>query len=297
MNSKDKKKKKQYRILFMLTLVGLISLLVIVYVLDTNLKTYQKNGSVSLSKYEASESENEKLKELILIYDLWLVDKLPNTALDRLKELNFSESNLNNRVEERIRQIEKVLESKTENELTKDKLKAELDKSIKVQDSLFSRMDSLQQRMKTVSNRSESKSDSLSDKLEEVKRKLNRKETLKVISFKSDKGILVHYIGETRNDMANGSGIGIWANGSIYRGEWTNNKSDGEGEYKWSDGARYVGDFEMGERSGEGTFYYKTGERYEGEFENGLRSGKGALYDIDGNESFSGQWNNDKPIQ
>ena len=297
MNSKDKKKKKQYKILFMVTLAGLFGLLVIVYFLDTRLKTYEKDGSISISKYEASESENEQFKELISIDDLWLMDKQPNMALERLKELDFSDSNLNDRVEERIKQIESELGSKTETELTKDKLRAELDKSIQVQDSLYNQMDSLQQRLKTISNRSESKTDSLTDRLEKVTRQLNRKETLKVISFKSDKDVLVHYIGETQDDAANGSGIGVWANGSIYRGEWTNNKPDGRGEYKWSDGARYVGDFDMGERSGEGTFYYKTGERYEGEFENGLRSGDGTLYDIDGNESYTGKWKNDKPLK
>jgi len=297
MNSKDKKKKKQYKILFMVTLAGLFGLLVIVYFLDTRLKTYEKDGSISISKYEASESENEQLKELISIDDLYLIDKQPNMALERLKGLDFSDSSLNDRVEERIKQIESELGSKTETELTKDKLRAELDKSIQVQDSLYNQMDSLQQRLKTISNRSESKTDSLTDRLEKVTRQLNRKETLKVISFKSDKDVLVHYIGETQDDAANGSGIGVWANGSIYRGEWTNNKPDGRGEYKWSDGARYVGDFDMGERSGEGTFYYKTGERYEGEFENGLRSGDGTLYDIDGNESYTGKWKNDKPLQ
>jgi hypothetical protein len=139
--------------------------------------------------------------------------------------------------------------------------------------------------------------DSLNQIIASQKVELNRKQRVRVISFKTEKGTLVHYLGEVQNDKANGNGVGIWSTGSIYRGQWIDNKRHGEGEFSWADGDVYKGEFIEGKVEGNGTYTWKSGERYEGEFVNGRRNGFGKLYDPDGNISFEGTWKNDKPLQ
>lgn len=297
MNSKDKKNKKRYRFLFILSLLAILGLVFLIYSLDTKLKALETSDTVPVFKFDELNTEAEKLKELISIDDLWLLDKQPKKALSRLEKLKFSDDNMNKKVDEKIKRINDILRSQNDDELTKINLRTELSEALEANDSLLNQLDSLEQYFKQTLSQAKIKTDSLEGELDSKTRQLGRSDALKVISFKSDKRILVHYIGETKNDVANGSGVGVWANGSIYRGEWSGNKPDGKGEYKWADGARYKGDFDMGNRSGEGIFYYATGEKYEGEFKMGLRSGKGTLYDIDGNVSFEGEWEKDKPIQ
>lgn len=295
MSSKQNKNKKRYRFLFLLSLLTIIGLLIIIYTLDTELETLDERDTIPVSSYEELESEFDKLKELIAVDDVWMLENNPEKALKNYKRIDFSDDALNTKVNKRIQRVQDIIESNNDDELTKINLRTELNKAIEGRDSLSSQLDSLQQTYKLSINKRKRKIDSLENELTNISRQLERRETLKVISFKSDRDILIHYIGETKNEKANGSGVGVWANGSIYRGEWTNNKPNGRGEFKWADGAKYEGDFVMGERSGEGTFYYATGEKYEGDFKLGVRSGKGTLYDIDGNVSYEGQWKNDKP--
>lgn len=294
MNSKNK---KRYKYLLILLILSILGLTILIYALDSKLKMYETGDTVPLSKYTELNKEAEKLKELIIIDDIWMLDEKPRKALIRLEALYFSDDKMNKKVQAKKKQLQEILRSQNDDELAKNNLRSELSKTIETKDSLLNYIDSIQQNFEQTLSHAQIKTDSLEGELYSKSKQLSRKEALKVISFKSDKGILVHYIGETKDETATGSGVGIWANGSIYRGEWFGNKPDGEGEYKWVDGARYVGHFDMGNRSGEGTFYYITGERYEGEFKMGLRSGKGALYDIDGNLSFDGKWKKDKPIQ
>lgn len=291
------KNKKRYKLLLILLILSILGLTILAYALDSRLKMYETSDTIPLSKYSKLKKEAEKLEELINIDDIWMLDKKPRKALERLEALNFSDDKMNEKVQAKKKRLQDILRFQNDDELTKINLRSELSKAIETKDSLLNHVDSIQQDYKHTLSHAEIKTDSLEGELDNKSRQLSRKEALKVISFKSDKGILVHYIGETKDNTATGSGVGIWANGSIYRGEWSANTPDGQGEYKWADGARYVGHFDMGNRSGEGTFYYITGERYEGEFKMGLRSGKGALYDSDGNLSFEGEWKKDKPIQ
>lgn len=124
---------------------------------------------------------------------------------------------------------------------------------------------------------------------------LEQKERVKVLSFKSPQGVLIHYLGEVENGKANGGGVGIWSTGSLYRGDWKDNKRHGMGRFEWVDGERYEGDYVNGTREGEGSYFWPSGERYEGEWSADQRNGEGVLYDMDGNIEYQGLWKNDLP--
>ena len=112
--------------------------------------------------------------------------------------------------------------------------------------------------------------------------------------FVNPKGYRVVYLGEIRNGMANGHGVGVWNTGSIYEGEWKDNQRHGEGAFEWADGERYEGGYADDKRSGWGVYYWKNGERYEGNWSEDSRNGKGTLYDKSGKEKLSGSWKNDQ---
>lgn len=297
MSSNNQKNINRFRILFIITLVAISGLIVIIYSVDSQLKSYQKTDAIPASEYKELQSDFKTLKEILAADDLWILDKQPQKALEQYKSFKVSDRDLRRRIDQRIQRVQDILKSESDDELTKINLTTELSNTVTQRDSLSGHLDSLEQSFKLRFNQLTRKTDSLENVLRKKTRQLDRKETLKVISFKSDKDILIHYIGETEGEVATGSGVGVWANGSIYRGEWKDNKPHGTGKFQWADGAKYEGDFIMGERTGEGTFYYPTGEMYVGEFKKGLRSGSGILYDIDGNLSFEGKWKKDKPVQ
>lgn len=134
----------------------------------------------------------------------------------------------------------------------------------------------------------------LNDEIKEKNRALNRKEKVQVISFRNDKGNLIHYLGEISEGKANGGGVGIWDTGGLYKGNWKDNQRHGEGTYTWKDGHKYEGNFVEGVREGQGTYYWSSGEKYEGEWKNNMRNGQGVLYDKDNNVSYDGLWVDDK---
>jgi hypothetical protein len=134
----------------------------------------------------------------------------------------------------------------------------------------------------------------LKQTVNEQKTKLATKEKVQVISFKNDKGNLIHYLGEVRDGKANGGGVGIFDTGGIYKGEWKNNQRHGKGTYEWKDGHKYDGEFVNGEREGQGTYIWSSGEKYVGQWSAGKRNGEGILYDKDNNISYEGFWLDDK---
>ncbi|PRD47389.1 MORN repeat-containing protein [Sphingobacterium haloxyli] len=158
------------------------------------------------------------------------------------------------------------------------------------------RIDSLQ----TTYGRS---TDSLAENITELNRLvhvqnrvLEKKEQLNKLEFTNAEGVAVQYIGEVIDSMANGVGTGIWeSSGGVYKGEWRRNQRHGKGVYTWKDGERYEGAFDNDKRTGFGSYSWSSGERYEGNWLNNKRHGEGTLYDRDGNISYQGHWENDKP--
>lgn len=160
--------------------------------------------------------------------------------------------------------------------------------------ALNSRLDSLAQIHEEEKAALSEKYDAAKEKIAEKDRQLDKKDNVQVISFRNNKGNLIHYLGEVSNGKAEGGGVGIFDTGGIYRGEWKDNQRHGEGTYEWKDGHKYEGEFVNGTREGQGIYYWSSGEKYEGEWKNGKRNGQGTLYDRDNNIQYEGKWIDDK---
>ena len=102
-----------------------------------------------------------------------------------------------------------------------------------------------------------------------------------------------HYIGEFKNQKANGQGTFVWDDGDKYIGEWKDGNRTGQGIYIWNDGSKYTGDFLNGERTGKGTMNYSDGGKYTGDFLKGERHGKGTLTWY-GGDKYDGDFVNNK---
>ncbi|WP_166333201.1 MORN repeat-containing protein [Sphingobacterium chungjuense] len=153
------------------------------------------------------------------------------------------------------------------------------------------------------SSKNNKDTDSLENKITELNRRLSsreraleEKEKLKAMAIQGPTGQTIQYVGDTKNGMAHGTGTGVWdATGGTYNGDWQQNKRHGYGVYNWKDGVRYEGEFRQDKREGKGSYYWPSGERYVGLWKNNQRHGHGVLYDKDGNVSFDGNWESDKP--
>ncbi|MGB3607450.1 MORN repeat-containing protein [Psychroserpens sp.] len=130
-----------------------------------------------------------------------------------------------------------------------------------------------------------------------VKQQIQQKTFGKYMTFKSSKGNRLHFVGEVKNEKANGFGIAILDSGSRYEGEWQNNQRHGEGTFYWIDGEHYEGTYKNDLRSGQGIYYWTNGEKFIGEWNDDKRNGRGTFYDKDGNVLTSGIWNDDKLVE
>lgn len=112
------------------------------------------------------------------------------------------------------------------------------------------------------------------------------------LSFKLHKNN-IYYNGEIYNGKANGTGKGVFDNGSVYEGSWRDNKPHGKGVQVWPDGRKYQGEFSNGLKSGQGTFTWSGKDRYTGEWLNDVRHGVGIYYDRKGKVKHKGEWRSD----
>ncbi|MDG1764569.1 MAG: hypothetical protein P8H46_05155, partial [Paracoccaceae bacterium] len=51
------------------------------------------------------------------------------------------------------------------------------------------------------------------------------------------------YVGEHKNNKANGQGVVNFANGNKYVGEYKDGKRNGQGAFTWASGSKYVGEW------------------------------------------------------
>lgn len=240
--------------------------------------------------------EIEKLKTVQLADDYFFKGDYSQAKTSYTSILNTYElsSTQENRIQQKINRINEVESTK---EVLTDEIRAYRftvkNKEAKV-DSLQEVVDNIK-----IENHKEiaAKNNRIERLIAEINQKekaLSKKQDVQVISFKNDKGDMIHYLGNVENNKATGGGIGIWKTGGLYKGDWQENKRHGEGEYEWSDGHRYQGEFQNDQREGEGTYYWPSGEKYVGEWSEGKRNGQGTLYDQDGNVQYEGKWRNDK---
>lgn len=148
--------------------------------------------------------------------------------------------------------------------------------------------DSLQQ---VMNNRITTIEGALEDKEQQLE-----SQRLQKLVFQSARGTEISYFGEVRDGMANGTGVGIYATGSMYDGEWKNNKKHGVGVYKWVEGETYEGGFVDDKREGKGVYRWPNGNRFVGTWKNDQRDGHGILYDKDNNIVLEGIWKNDELV-
>jgi len=148
----------------------------------------------------------------------------------------------------------------------------------------------------------EKNNDSISKKLVNTEKKLamltNKLNTTgitnsKYLTFKTTKGTELHYIGDIKNNQANGYGVAILKSGSRYEGDWYNNKRHGIGQFFWDDGDYYEGAYKDDKREGLGMYHWKNGDKYHGEWKNDKRNGKGKFYNKKGKLKASGIWKDD----
>lgn len=298
MSLEEKRKKRVYRTLFF------TSFLLLLAVSYFYMKEYSSKDTPNIDEELISLIQLKELESEVLILEklkavdnqLLFEDNYKSTLLDLEKFLDETNENkkFKEEIKNRIQYTKNLIEDQKEDELSGINLRNQIVRQDKIIDSLRKKQDSITVSLNQNQLINQRKIDSLNSLLKKKNELLNLKETVKVISFKNKNGNTIRYLGETKNDQANGNGIGIWNTGSIYRGEWENNLRHGLGEFEWNDGQKYEGGFVEGERTGDGTYYWPSGEKYIGEFKNNKRHGKGVFYDPDGNVKFDGDWKNDK---
>ena len=133
--------------------------------------------------------------------------------------------------------------------------------------------------------------------LAQMKRQLKERSQGEYLSFKSQKGNQMHYVGAVKNNQAHGFGVALLDTGSRYEGEWKNNARHGEGAFYWPDGEYYIGSYANDQRNGLGTYYWPNGEKYIGQWKDDKRNGQGTFFGKDGEAVTSGLWKDDKLVE
>jgi len=134
-------------------------------------------------------------------------------------------------------------------------------------------------------------------RIENLKRQLKNNQNGAHLTFTNTSENEVNYIGQVKNDMANGNGVALFNTGSRYEGEWDNNMRHGEGVYYWPDGQYYKGQFNNDKREGKGVYYWPNGDKFVGQWKDNKRSGFGTFYDKDNNVVAKGIWKDDKLVK
>ena len=284
--------------------ISLILLVVLLFTLVFTFINFSKNKQIAtkFSEIEKTastyQSKNELLSEIITIDANVIFEgnyKASINEYELLKKKTNDES-LITMLDKRIENLSKLLELESDGDEEQSLHEVLLQQSRKTISQLEENIDSIQGFYNNKSDSLISQLAELNDELVASKsKKSSSNNNVKIISFKNDKGKIIHYLGEVVDEKANGGGVGIWNTGSIYKGDWKNNQRHGNGTFEWADGERYEGEYVNDKRKGEGTYYWPSGDKYEGEWNNDVREGYGTLYDFDGNIRFEGGWVNDKP--
>lgn len=281
--------KKTHKIYFSVSILAIISLsMALIFSIQNNPDNYRFK-----QKMKDLNDQVEAYETILEADRLFYEEKKVDKAMDLLQKL-ISNNKEVEVVEAKIKGYKMYLEAleiSKQNKLPiKDNYLTDYHKFNKMIDSL-----------NKISTRTQ---DSLLNKITDLKEQLIQskklstgKENIQVISFKGVRGNKIHYIGEVKDNKANGNGIGIWVTGSVYKGEWKNNIRHGQGFHEWPDGEKFEGTYVDGKRKGFGKYYWPNGERYEGQWVDDKRNGKGTLFDPDGNIRFEGNWTDDKPVK
>ena len=277
------------KIYIVVSLITIISLGIAIFLMN------RSNPDSKIYKQRMQDFETKvEFYESILEADVLFYEKnKPNEAIELLKSLDTHEIDVDI-VNTKIKSYQKFNQAIFQANQNRVEKPIDSEKEFSV----------LQKKMDSMSVLNRKFRDSLSNQITDLKEQLIQnkkisagKDNIQVISFKGVRGNKIHYIGEVKDNKANGNGIGIWVTGSVYKGEWKNNIRHGQGFHEWPDGEKFDGTYVDGKRKGFGKYYWPNGERYEGQWVDDKRNGKGILFDPDGNIRFEGNWADDKPLK
>ncbi len=295
---KKKTGKKSKRTIYAIAATVMIFVLVAFLAWFYQVNSEQKNALAQINNRLQDISNEKKTYSQILSAEKMVQEgQLQEGIVAYESILPFLEQREREVVDNRINRIKSRIDIQDNEQLEayiKDSLLTLFQDSVEV---LSSELEEFRRTMGTEFQTTTSQIINLKKELEMKEQLLDRKENVQVISFTNENNVQIYYLGEVKDEMANGGGIGIWTStGSIYRGEWKDNLRHGKGSFEWVGGERYEGEFIEDIREGQGTYYWPSGERYVGEWENSMRNGYGILYDPDGNIQIEGEWKDDKPV-
>lgn len=262
-------------------LLAILTVLVIYFGIKSN-SLQNEIGESSKAKEELDVLVTGN-KELMAI-DSVLIEGDYNKAIASYNSTLENHEELNSVIPLRIALAEKLMQNDS-------KAKLEINKTDFLKDSVA---------VNPISRTEIRSIDSLSFALEKarvqlnnMRKQLNNKSFGEYLSFSTKKGTALHYVGQVKNNKANGSGIALLETGSRYEGQWKDNAREGYGTFYWPDGEYYIGSYENDMRSGEGTYFWPNGDKYKGQWKDDKRNGKGIFHSKEGSV-ISGFWENDK---
>ncbi len=97
-----------------------------------------------------------------------------------------------------------------------------------------------------------------------------------------------------RGDCADGRGILLFRDGSMYSGDFHASEFHGQGEFRTPDGEHYRGEWLNGKRHGFGATVFADGGQFTGQFRANERHGRGTYIWPDG-VTYSGGWRDGAP--
>ncbi|WP_300021334.1 hypothetical protein [uncultured Maribacter sp.] len=267
-----------------ITLYGLLAILTVLVIYfgikSNSLENEIGEGSKAKEELDVLVTGN---KELVAI-DSVLMKGDYNKAIESYNNTLQNHEELNTVIPLRIALAQKLMENSSVNVAEKETEKTAVDSSA----------------IASVTKSEIRSIDSLSFALEKarvqisnMRQQLNNKSFGEYLSFTSKKGTALHYVGQVKNNKANGIGIAVLETGSRYEGEWKDNLREGNGTFYWADGQYYIGSYKNDMRNGEGTYFWPNGEKYKGQWKDDKRNGKGIFHKKEGSV-ISGIWENDK---
>ncbi|WP_291960801.1 MORN repeat-containing protein [Maribacter sp.] len=267
-----------------ITLYGLLAILTVMVIYfgikSNSLENEIGEGSKAKEELDVLVTGN---KELVAI-DSVLMKGDYNKAIESYNNTLQNHEELNTVIPLRIALAQKLMENSSVNVAEKETEKTAVDSSA----------------IASVTKSEIRSIDSLSFALEKarvqisnMRQQLNNKSFGEYLSFTSKKGTALHYVGQVKNNKANGIGIAVLETGSRYEGEWKDNLREGNGTFYWADGQYYIGSYKNDMRNGEGTYFWPNGEKYKGQWKDDKRNGKGIFHKKEGSV-ISGIWENDK---
>ncbi|MDF4222275.1 hypothetical protein PXC01_11800 [Maribacter sp. M208] len=267
-----------------ITLYGLLAILTVLVIYfgikSNSLENEIGEGSKAKDELDVLVTGN---KELVAI-DSVLMKGDYNKAIESYNNTLQNHEELNTVIPLRIALAQKLMENSSVNVAEKETEKTAVDSSA----------------IASVTKSEIRSIDSLSFALEKarvqisnMRQQLNNKSFGEYLSFTSKKGTALHYVGQVKNNKANGIGIAVLETGSRYEGEWKDNLREGNGTFYWADGQYYIGSYKNDMRNGEGTYFWPNGEKYKGQWKDDKRNGKGIFHKKEGSV-ISGIWENDK---